>query len=379
VSKATVMVVKVGTKTLTDARGDLDLNFMRALSRQLCTLRRQGQGVVLVTSGAVRAGMFQLGLRECRDLPEQQAAAAVGQIRLMRTYGDFCRDDGVDVAQVLLSRGDVADRQRYLNARNTLHALLGRGVLPIINENDTVTTEEIQFGDNDQLAAQVCQLVTADVLLFLTDIDGFLMPDADGRPQLVREVRGVTPEVLAAAGGSVSGFGRGGMTSKLNAARIAARIGCRTVMARGKPEHGEPPLLAVAAGENPGTTFHPGERTLKGRKRWLATSAPVEGALTVDAGAARALVGGKSLLAVGVRAVEGDFGPGDLVVVRGPDGGEVARGLSNYAADEIRRVQGCRSDAIAATLGYHGAAEVVHCDNLATADLLASSGEGDEA
>ena len=368
-AESPVIVLKVGTSTLTTPQGDLDLNFMRALSGQLCRLTREGVGVVLVTSGAIRAGMYQLGLSACRDLPSSQAAAAVGQIRLMRVYGDFCRDQGVNTAQILLSRGDVANRERYLNARNTLQALLAHGVLPIINENDTVTTEEIQFGDNDQLASQVCQLVTADILLFLTDIDGFMMPDDDGTMRLQSDIREITPAVIAAAGGSVSGFGRGGMASKVNAARVASRIGCRVVMAKGKPEGGEPPVLAAARGERIGTTFWPSDHTLRGRKRWLASSAPVEGTLQVDDGAARALLaGGNSLLAVGVRGVEGEFGPGDLLVVRAPDGVEVARGLSNFGADEVRRIAGLHGDQLAEALGYDAGPEVIHLDNLATVD-----------
>jgi len=364
-----VIVVKVGTSTLTTPAGDLDLNFMRALSGQLCTLTREGMGVVLVTSGAIRAGMYQLGLTEIRDLPSSQAAAAVGQIRLMRVYGDFCRDQGVNVAQVLLSRDDVANRERYLNARNTLQALLAHGVLPIINENDTVTTEEIQFGDNDQLASQVCQLVMADTLLFLTDIDGFLMPDADGQLQLQTDIHEITPDVIAAAGGSISGFGRGGMASKVNAARVATRLGCRVVMAKGKPEGGAPPLLAAARGDRIGTTFWPSDHTLRGRKRWLASSAPVGGSLTVDDGAAQALLmSGRSLLAVGVRCVSGDFGPGDLLVVRAADGTELARGLSNFGSAELARIAGLRGDQISDVLGYEAGPEVIHRDNLATVD-----------
>jgi glutamate 5-kinase len=375
VSDAPVIVVKVGTRTLTDARGDLDLNFLRALAAQLCELVHQGRRVVLVTSGAIRAGLFALGLAAARGLPQQQAAAAVGQIRLMRTYGDFCRDHGVTIAQVLLSRGDTADRRRYLNARNTLRALLDHGVLPIINENDTVTTEEIQFGDNDQLAAQVCQLVAADLLIVLTDVEGFLLAGPDGQPRLVPEVHDITPEIVAAAGGSRSGFGRGGMASKINAARIAMRVGCRVVLARGKPPKGEPPVLKAARGEAVGTVFHPAERSLKGRKRWLAASAPVEGTLTVDEGAAAALLhDGRSLLAVGVRAVEGDFGTGDLVRVVGPDGAEIGRGLSNFGAAELRRIAGARGDELAAILGYEADPEVVHRDNLATT----ADGGGDE-
>ena len=363
-----VLVVKVGTKVLCDPQGDLDLNYLRALSSQLCQLRREGWAVVLVTSGAIGAGRRALRLDHTRELRLQQAAAAVGQIQLMRLYADFFRNSGALVGQVLLTRSDVADRRRYLNARNTLLTLLSHGVVPIINENDTVAVEEIQFGENDQLAAQVVQLVGAELLIFLTDTEGFLMPDADGQMQLVSTVDDITEEMLQAAGGSVSGLGSGGMTTKLASARAAMRCGAKVVMARGKPADGQPPLLAVARGEARGTTFQPAPHPLRGRKRWLAQSGEAEGELTVDAGAAEALATGKSLLAVGVTAVTGTFGAGALLRVLDQAGHEVARGLANFSADEVSRIRGQRSHQVTAVLGFETGAEVIHRDNLALTD-----------
>lgn len=360
-----VVVVKAGTSTLTDARGDLDLNYLRALAGQLAELNARGWRSVLVTSGAVRAGMRRLGLARCRELRQQQAAAAVGQVALMRLYADFFLDHGASVAQVLLTRGDIADRRRYLNARNTLVVLLERGIVPIINENDTVAVEEIQYGDNDQLAAQVAQLVGAELLVFLTDAEGLLLPDGTGS-RLVREVTEITEEMENAAGGSRSGVGKGGMATKLLAAKMATRIGCKVVVTAGKSADGQPPVLAVTQGESLGTTFYPAPRTLSGRKRWLAQSGDPEGGIRIDEGAADALRRRhKSLLAVGVQDVDGDFEAGALVIVRGPSGDELARGLSNYSAAELRRIRGLRTWDIPVELGYDAGAEVIHRDNLA--------------
>lgn len=373
---APLVVVKVGTKVLCDPRGELDLNYLRALVRQLAELQAAGHGVVLVTSGAIRTGLGVLGLAKAKDLRMSQAAAAVGQIQLMRLYADFFRDHGRTVAQILLTRADVADRRRYLNARNTLLALLAHGVIPIINENDTVAVEEIQFGENDQLAAQVVQLVGAELLIFMTDTDGFLMPDATGAMTLVRQVDDVTEAMLEAASGSVSGVGTGGMATKLMAARMATRVGCRVIMCRGKDEHGQPPVAAAVAGEARGTTFLPVQRVLKGRKRWLSQSGDVEGELVVDAGAAKALAaGGHSLLAVGITAASGDFHPGSLVKVTDPAGQEVARGLVNYSAADLAKIQGLKSWDIEAALGFDGGPEVIHADNLAVSDELIMRGK----
>ncbi len=364
--EAPVVVVKVGTKVLGDPRGNLDLNYLRSLALQLAALRQAGHGVVLVTSGAIRAGMAQLGLTKCRDLRLKQAAAAVGQIQLMRLYADFFREAGVMVAQVLLTRGDIADRRRYLNARNTLLALLSHQVVPIINENDTVAVEEIQYGENDQLAAQVVQLVMADLLIFLTDTDGLWVPDEDGSPKLLREVSQIDHAMLHAARGSASGVGSGGMATKLLAARMATRVGARVVIARGKPADGQPPVAGIVRGESGGTTFLPAPQTLRGRKRWLAQSGDVAGDLTIDDGAAEALVrGGKSLLAVGIRASSGEFEPGALVRVIDDAGHELARGLVNYSSADVARIRGMKSWDIPTELGYEGGAEVIHRDNLA--------------
>lgn len=368
------LVLKCGTKVLCEAGGELDLNYIRALTGQLAEAMHEGRQAVLVTSGAVRTGMGKLGLSRCRDLRLQQAAAAVGQPELMRMYADFFRDHGVTVAQVLLTRSDVAARQRYLNARNTLAELLAQGVLPIVNENDTVAVEEIQFGENDRLAAQVVQLVGADTLVFFTDTDGFYLPTGPDTAELLGEVDEITDAMMQAAGGSESGVGSGGMNTKLEAARMAMRVGARVVICRGKPPDG-PPLRALLAGETRGTRFVPSARALRGRKRWLAQSAAPEGELVIDQGAVEAVTeGGKSLLAVGIVEQRGSYEPGALVRVLDRAGHEIARGLSNYSGAETARIQGLRSWDLAARLGYDGGAEVIHCDNLA----LTGGREGDE-
>ena len=377
--EAPVMVVKVGSSTLTDERGELDLNYIRALSRQIAALLRGGWRVALVTSAAITAGRNRLGLPRTQQLRLLQAAAAVGQVALMRVYADCFRDHGVTVGQVLLTRGDIADRRRYLNARNTLLALLSHGVVPVINENDTVAVEEIRYGDNDQLAAQVVQLVGAELLVFLTDTDGFYVPTDHGR-QLLGEVAEITADLEQAAGGSASGVGSGGMTTKLLAAKMATRVGCKVVMARGRGGDGAPPLERVVRGEAPGTTFLPAERALNGRKRWLAQSADAEGDLVIDDGAAKALVEGrKSLLAVGVREIRGEFEAGALVRVLDREGHELARGLTDYGSVEIERIKGLHSWEVAETLGYEADAEVVHRDNLAILDRPPRANGGDEA
>jgi len=373
---APVVVVKVGTKVLCDPRRELDLNYLRALVRQLAELQIAGHGVVLVTSGAIRTGLGMLGLAKAKDLRVQQAAAAVGQIQLMRLYADFFRDHGRTVAQILLTRADVADRRRYLNARNTLSALLSHGVVPIINENDSVAVEEIQFGENDQLAAQVVQLVGAELLIFMTDTDGFYMPDETGEMKLVRQVDDVTEAMLDAASGSISGVGTGGMATKLMAARMATRVGCKVIMCRGKDAGGLPPVAAAVAGQGVGTTFLPVQRVLKGRKRWLSQSGDIEGELTVDAGAAQALsAGGHSLLAVGIKLVTGDFLPGALVKVNNESGLEIARGLVNYGSGDLAKIMGLKSWNIETALGFDGGAEVIHADNLALSDELVGKGK----
>ncbi len=367
------VVVKVGTSTLTDAQGRIDRAFIADLTAQLAAQRKQGWEVLLVTSGAIRAGREALGAMQevsakfAETLPFKQAAAAVGQGRLMHTYTEAFAWRSVESAQVLLTRDDLDDRRRFLNARNTLLALLEMGVVPVINENDTVAVDEIKFGDNDALAALVATLVEADLLLILSDVDGLYEtpPTADApSPPIIRTVTRVDETLTALAGSSTSGVGTGGMRTKLEAARIATSAGIRTVIARGRRER---VVAEVLAGETVGTTFLPlpDSDRLSARKRWIAHSARPRGSVTVNARAReRLLRNGVSLLAAGIVNVSGAFTVGDLIEVCVEGGGVFGRGLTNYAASEVRRVVGLHSDQFEAILGYRGSAEIIHRDNL---------------
>jgi glutamate 5-kinase len=386
------IVVKVGTSTLTDADGRIDRAFIADITAQLAAIRKDGRDVLLVTSGAIRAGRERLaataGLRALRQtpgdaahsaegslarlsdsLPYKQAAAAIGQGLLVHTYTEAFAWRSVDCAQILLTRDDLSDRRRFLNARNTLLALLTLGVVPIINENDTVAVDEIKFGDNDSLAAQVATLVQADLLLILSDVDGLFerapSPADIVPPPLVHQVRRIDDAIVAMAGGGLpGGAGTGGMATKISAARIATQAGIRTIIARGR----RPSVVTdVVAGAEIGTEFlaRPTGDRISARKRWIAHSARPRGVVTVNARARERLQSsGVSLLAAGVVEVSGTFGAGDLIEVRDPDGGVFARGLANYAASEVRRIQGLRSEQFEAVLGYRGFEELIHRDNL---------------
>jgi glutamate 5-kinase len=375
VAGARRIVVKVGTSTLTDAAGRLDEAFIADLAGQLAERHAAGCDVILVTSGAIRAGRdileadrpaAQLRTPNPASLPFKQAAAAVGQGRLIHTYSEAFAARGVHVAQVLLTRNDLADRRRFLNARNTLQALLALRVVPIINENDTVAVEEIRFGDNDNLAAHVAVVVEADLLLILSDVEGLYdrRPDSAGEtpPCVLRCVPRITPEIEALAGGAGTRVGTGGMRTKLEAARAATTSGIPTVIARGR----RPGVVAeVAEGAEVGTLFPPVEGRLRGRKRWIVAGSRPRGALTVNAGAAERMRAEKaSLLAVGITGVEGLFSAGDLVEVRDEAGRRFARGLTNYGAEDLRRIQGLRSREIEQALGSKPYDEVLHRDNL---------------
>jgi len=352
------LVVKVGTSTLADADGRIDRPFLADLAAQLAGLMAAGRRVVLVTSGAVRAGAEVLGWEaRPRTLPLRQAAAAVGQGRLMGLYAEAFATHGRAVGQILLTRQLAQDRPRYVNAQNTLRTLLGEGVLPIVNENDSVAVEELQFGDNDTLAALVSALVGARLLVLLTNVPGLL--DREGN--VIPAVAALTPEVRALAGGAGT-HGAGGMATKLQAAEIAGAAGVRTVIAPGR----RPNVLAeIVAGGEVGTTFHPPERRLKGRKHWLAYGAQPQGAVTVNACARAALVEQhRSLLPVGVVAVEGPFAAGDSVSIRAEDGRELGRGIASCDWHEARRLLGAHTSEIAGILGRADVAEIVHRDNL---------------
>jgi glutamate 5-kinase len=365
-SKARRWVVKVGSSLLTTNGRGLDHELIAAWAEQITALRARDADVVLVSSGAVAEGMQRLGWqRRPHALFELQAAAAVGQMGLIQAYESCFKRHGVHAAQILLTHDDLANRQRYLNARSTLRALLKLGVVPVVNENDTVAVDEIRFGDNDTLAALVANLLEAEVLVLLTDQPGMYDSDPRAHPEatLIREARADDPELEAMAkSGGVGSLGRGGMVTKVRAAARAARSGAATVIAWGR----EPGVLGrIAAGEELGTFFVPAREPIVARKRWLAGQLQSKGRLRLDEGAVRVLrQAGRSLLAVGVTAVEGSFLRGELVVCIGPDGNEVAKGLVNYSAEESRKILGQPSERIESLLGYVDEPELIHRDNL---------------
>ncbi|QIB66248.1 glutamate 5-kinase [Kineobactrum salinum] len=357
-------VVKVGSALLTDDGRGLDSAIIAQLVNQLADLRQRGCEVVLVSSGAVAAGIVRLGWpRRPASLHDLQAAAAVGQSILIQSYETAFRQHGIATAQILLGHDDIIARDRYLNARATLTTLLRLGVVPIVNENDTVVTDEIRFGDNDTLAALVANLIDADALLLLTDQQGLYEQDPRQNPQarLVPccEVHDPSLDAMAGEGGAL---GRGGMVTKLRAARLAARSGTETLIASGRLTD----VVALAAsGAGIGTWLRTGKQPQNARKQWLAGMVRIAGSLELDDGAVRVLrEAGRSLLPVGVRAVQGGFRRGDMVSCHGPDGREVARGLVNYSIEEARRIIGQPSAAIAGLLGYQGDEELIHRDNL---------------
>lgn len=359
------IVVKIGSALLTNDGRGLCVEGLDAWVAQIAALRARGCEIVLVSSGAVAEGMTRLGwAQRPDDLHHLQAAAAVGQMGLVQAYEERFRRHGLQTAQILLGHDDISARDRYLNARNTLLTLLELSVVPVVNENDSVVTDEIRFGDNDTLAALVANLVDADALVILTDQRGLYSSDprhhADA--ELIAQADAADPALDAMVGGSAGSLGRGGMLTKLRAARLAARSGADTLIAGGR----EPEVLCRAlAGESLGTLLLAKEPPMAARKKWLAGQLRLRGSLLVDAGAARVLrQQGRSLLAVGVTEVSGDFERGDLVSCVDPDGREVARGLVNYRADEVRKISGCASFAIAEKLGYLAEPELIHRDNM---------------
>jgi glutamate 5-kinase len=358
-------VVKVGSSLVTAKGQGLDRAAIADWAAQIAGLKKDGREVVLVSSGAVAEGMARLGLKQRpKVLSELQAAAAVGQMGLVQAWESAFQQHGLHTAQVLLTHEDVSERDRYLNSRGTLKSLLEFGVVPVINENDTVATDEIRLGDNDTLAALAVNLVEAEVLVILTDQDGLF--DADPRVSpaaaLIAEAELSEPRLEQMAGEGRGELGRGGMRTKLLAARWAARSGAATVIAHGRVERA---LSKLAAGEVLGTLLKPAQGVMAARKRWIAGQLQVRGKLHLDAGAVAVLRDkGKSLLPVGVKKVDGVFGRGDLVQLLDPEGREVARGLCNYDAAEARRILGLPSAKVQEALGYPGAPELVHRDNL---------------
>ncbi len=366
-AQARRLVVKVGSALLVDEhKGSADRAWLAAFAEDAARIRARGQQLLIVSSGAVALGRRRLGLVGKRlDLPSKQAAAAAGQSLLMHAWEEALAPVGMVAAQVLLSRDDTETRRRWLNARATLERLLALGVTPVINENDTVATEEIRYGDNDRLAARVAQMTGADLLVLLSDVDGLYTSDPrrDASAAHVALVSELTPEVEAMAGGvnRDAAVGSGGMATKLAAARIAASAGCATLIALGARAA---PLRAVEDGAR-ATLIEPATTPAAAYKAWIAGSLAPQGAVVIDAGAVVALRSGKSLLPAGVTAVEGRFGKGDAVVVRDEAGVEVARGLSRYDAGDAERIIGARSADIEARLGYTAGPTLIHADDLA--------------
>jgi len=353
------VVIKIGSRLLaeeTDAR-------VATLAAEAKALRDRGVDVVIVTSGAIALGWRRLGYSEKpRTIPGLQAAAAVGQGHLIHAYQRALAAHGLAAGQVLLTHDDVRNRRRYLNARLAFGELLRAGAVPVVNENDTVSVDEIKFGDNDRLAALCTSLVEADALVILTDVAGLYDGDPAAGATLIPEVRDIDREAVAVAGGSSGGFGTGGMASKVQAAKIAARFGVVTVVASGRRER---PVTSILDGDEAGTVFWPSVDRLQSRKHWIAYALKPAGTVVVDAGARRALVDGKkSLLPSGVKRVDGKFGAGDPVRVVDEAGAEFARGLVAFDAEEIDKIAGKRSSDVAALLGYAAAEEVIHRDDL---------------
>ena len=358
-------VVKIGSALLTDEGRGLDVNRIDDWVEQMCQLRQKGIEIVLVSSGAVAAGMERMGWSERPEaLHELQAAAAVGQARLVQTWETRFRKRGVQPAQVLLTHADHSDRQRYLNAKTTLRTLLNMGVVPVVNENDTVVNDELRFGDNDTLGALVANQVEADVLVILTDQEGLFTADPRSNPdaQLINEVKASDKSLDAMAGGGSGRLGRGGMATKLRASRQAAASGAATVIVGGRADQ---VLTRLYAKEELGTLLLPDHEPLAARKQWLQGHMKTSGELILDAGAVCVLKEqGKSLLPVGVREVRGHFQRGEMVTCQDESGNEIARGLVNYSSQEARLVIGKPSHQIAGVLGYKGEVELLHRDNL---------------
>ena len=358
------VVVKVGSALLVEAgSGRVNRDWLESLAEDLSALRQRGQEVVVVSSGAIALGRRQLGLPGGRlRLEESQAAAAAGQIRLAHAWKEVLEQHGFAVAQVLLTLGDTEERRRYLNARNTLTTLLRLGAIPVINENDTVATAEIRYGDNDRLAARVAQMVSADALVLLSDVDGLYTADPRRDPDasLVPLVETITPEIEAMAGASASDVGSGGMVTKLLAAKIAIAAGCHMCIAAGREHH---PLSNIESGARC-TWFVAAASPVTLRKQWIAGLLKPVGELHIDDGAARALGDGRSLLPAGVVNVIGTFDKGDVVIVRGPSGVEIARGLAAYSSPEALLICGRKSRELEALLGYRGRDEMIHRDDL---------------
>ncbi|MGE5546743.1 MAG: glutamate 5-kinase [Solirubrobacterales bacterium] len=364
VADAKRLIVKIGSSLLVDeATGHVRRQWLDSLCDDVARCRARGQEVIVVSSGAVAVGRRHLNLTPPLRLDEKQAAAATGQIRLAHAYQESLARHGLTVAQVLLTLEDSEDRRRYLNARTTLDTLLKLGAVPVINENDTVATAEIRFGDNDRLAARVAQMTECDALVLFSDIDGLYTADPrrDKTAEFIPVVGEMTAEIEAMAGDPGTGYGSGGMVTKLVAAKICMGAGCAMAITLGQSLN---PLQAIEAGAQRATWFLPKAEPHAARKRWIAGSMAPAGAVFVDDGACKALALGKSLLPAGVTAVDGEFERGDCVLVRSPDGRILARGLTAYSAEDARRILGRKSAEIEAVLGYRYRDELIHRDDM---------------
>lgn len=359
------LVVKIGSSILVDeAKGEVRRDWLEALTNDVARLHKGGSEVVLVSSGAIRLGRTHLKLPVgVLRLEESQAAAATGQIRLAQAYQEALARHGITVAQLLLTLHDSEERRRYLNARQTMATLLGLGAVPVINENDTVATDEIRFGDNDRLGARVAEMISADTLVLLSDIDGLYTgdPRSNASAKFIPEIREITPEIESMAGAAASVLSNGGMVTKLMAGRIAMAAGCRMAIADGRKVGA---LGALIDGTARCSWFLPEGSPLSARKKWIKGSLKTSGSLVVDDGAVRALSAGKSLLPAGVTAIDGEFKRGDVVDVKDRVGRVLARGLVAYAAEDARRIAGRKSVEIEKLLGFRGRDEMVHRDDL---------------
>jgi glutamate 5-kinase len=358
------LVVKIGTNMLTGGEDRLSRTQMAGIARQIARLVRDGHQVALVSSGAIVAGRQALEIsRNGKDIPFKQVLAAVGQTRLMQVWDELFTCEQLVVAQTLLTRGDLADRQGYLNARNTLLALLDRKVIPIINENDVVATDEIRIGDNDNLSALVANLVDADLLILLTDQSGLYTSDPrrNSSAALIEEVPVITDDIVALAAGAGSVRGTGGMVTKVQAARLATESGITVLVAGGTTEN---VLIRAAKGDLVGTRFPTSRTRLESRKRWILSGLAGKAAAHIDAGAASAVARGRSLLPAGVVRVRGPFDRGDSVNIIGPEGKTIACGVVNYSAADLERIKGAKSAAISQILGFHLGDEVIHRNNV---------------
>lgn len=361
------IVLKVGSSLLTRRDGTLDREWLAALAADIALLRQDEHEVLVVSSGAIAIGSGVLGISRRRArLEDLQAAAAAGQVQLALAWQEALAPHGIRTAQVLLTPGDTENRRRFLNARSTLKRLLEYGVVPVINENDTVATEEIRYGDNDRLAARVAQLVMAEGLLLLSDVDGLYSADPSRDPSArhIAEVRSIDESLLASAGETRSEIGSGGMRTKVLAARIATHAGCTTIVASGKMHR---PVRELERGGRC-TVFHAAATPAAARKQWLAGALSVAGFLVIDDGAVEALQKGSSLLPVGVCEVGGEFRRGDVVSIRSADGNEIGRGLAEYGIEEAAAIAGCRSADIEVRLGYRGRSVMLHRDELVIFD-----------